>query len=102
MLAEHDHADEQLQHRGDELDEAHGDQRQAPCRGREEQQGHGGDHPAITSSEVCPVPWSRKVVSPRATSTPSTTTATGASTAVSAVSECIASRLAPTFFLVRP
>ena len=58
--------------------------------------------PAITRSEVWPVPWSRKVVSPRATRTPSTTTAIGASTAVSAVSECIASRLAPTFFLVRP
>ena len=58
--------------------------------------------PASTSSVVCPVPWSRKVVSPRATRMPSTTTATGASTVVSAASECMASRLAPTFFLVSP
>ena len=42
------------------------------------------------------------VVSPLAASTTRTTMATGKRTAVSAASECIASRLAPSFFLTRP
>ena len=58
--------------------------------------------PDSTSSDVCPVPNPRKVVAPCADSTATMTSATGASTAVSAARECMASRLAPTFFFTRP